>query len=844
MLLQAQSIAGIVNRYAAVTSIDTCLGALSVSDTSGFKKGDAVLLIQMQGASISSANNSSYGNIQALNSAGRYERAVLDSVGPGTFFVRNQLLNRFNPAGKVQAVRIAVYQSATVTDTIFPQPWNGQTGGIVALEVTDSLVMHAPVVADGAGFRGGAASIAPGNNCNFLIPETGYFYASGNWRGSNKGEGIAAPETGKELGRGPQANGGGGGNDHNAGGGGGANAGRGGSGGNNDEPSSFGCDGYYPGLGAYQTSDDSLRLFLGGGGGAGHANNTLGGSGGSGGGIILIRAGVISGDQPIISANGRSTQTADGDGGGGGGAGGSIRLEVTSMPQNVQLHAGGGNGGNTSNNNGNRCFGPGGGGGGGRILTNVAGVSLPAGGSPGIVTNSTGGCSGSTNDAGAGQSGRLEPIRTLPEDTRPLHPEILQEALSDTVCVGAQTVFFVQTNSDKWNYQWQFNDGTGWTNIGAGPGFSGFDTDTLVVNNVPESYDNRFFRVLVSRPGCFEITGAPAFLRVAKLPAASFEAEVNEELAVFTNTSVGGDSYHWDFGDGQSSEEIDPQHSYADEGVYTVTLTVFNACDTVSISLEINILLLPNAAFSIPDSIQACGDALVNFVNQASENATSFLWLFPGGMPEFSSFINPFVGYAASGEYPVTLIVTNNAGSDTMVQILHVEILGFPAAQFTYTILPNGVVEFVNTSATEAGFIWDFGDGSPALEADSAVSHTYQVNGIYTVTLVASNICGASVFQQMIEVNTGSVGTNDLHKTNVPRLYPNPAKDYLMVDCTAVNIIPEQVRILDLTGRVVLVKNSFSDLKTTISLHELPAGAYWVELRAGTQVWRRLVVKG
>jgi PKD repeat protein len=348
----------------------------------------------------------------------------------------------------------------------------------------------------------------------------------------------------------------------------------------------------------------------------------------------------------------------------------------------------------------------------------------------------------------------------------------------------------------------------------------------------------------VRRPGCFEITGAPVFLRVAKLPVAAFSVDVSEELAVFTNTSVGGDLYHWDFGDGQSSEDIDPQHTYAGEGLYTVTLTVFNTCDTVSISQEINILLLPNAAFSIPDSIQACGDALVNFVNQSSENATSFLWLFPGGTPEFSSFMNPFVDYSQSGDYPVTLIVSNNSGSDTIVQTLHVEILGLPAAQFTYTILPNGVVEFVNTSNTGAGFMWDFGDGTPAVDADSAVSHTYPVNGSYTVTLVASNICGASVFQQMIEVNTGSVGTNDLNKTNAPRLYPNPAKDYLVVDCTAVNMIPDQMRILDLTGRVVLVKNSVSDLKTTISLQELPAGAYWVEVRTGAQVWRRLVVRG
>lgn len=138
----------------------------------------------------------------------------------------------------------------TVTDTLKPKPWDGNTGGILVLDAAGgTLTLNAPISADGAGFRGGRSFVATSNNCNALFPQPACFTLWETGVAPKKGEGVTAFVAGKELGRGAQTNGGGGGNDHNSGGGGGGHFSGGGGGGRNDEPNFLGCDGDFPGIG-------------------------------------------------------------------------------------------------------------------------------------------------------------------------------------------------------------------------------------------------------------------------------------------------------------------------------------------------------------------------------------------------------------------------------------------------------------------------------------------------------------------------------------------------------------------------------------------------------------------
>jgi hypothetical protein len=603
-LAQPVHLAGVINHYAAVNEIDTCPGRILVSDTTGFRPGMSILLIQMQGVAIVNDNVAGYGTIQHLNSAGLVETARIDSVRFGALYLHDRPVNTYNLSGKVQAVTFPVYPNAVVTDTLRPKPWDGLTGGVLAIRITDTLQLSAPVSADAAGFRGGTPAFASNNNCSFLIPEIGYTYAAGNWRGSFKGEGLAQSETGKEMGRGPQANGGGGGNDHNSGGGGGGSVGAGGVGGQNNEPNPLGCHGNFPGLGGLAIPQSTGRLFLGGGGGAGHANNGLTSGGGSGGGIIVLRAGILTGDHPMLSANGADVPTADGDGGGGGGAGGAIWLDVQAAPLGLTLQANGGRGADTKNNGQNRCFGPGGGGSGGRIVTSLPGITAPAGGQPGVVAGSTNSCNGSSGSAGSGANGSVEPLFALPQGTiANADPVIASGPDPVSTCIGSGALFSVSLNPGNFTYQWQLNTGAGWHDIAAGQGFTGFQTDSLILTPVTLGQNGSQFHCVVSRPFCTQITSAAAALTVDQPPSASFTHTVlSAGLIQFAAAGLPGINYTWDFGDGTPTVPgATITHTYAQNGTYTVSLIASGSCGSAVVQQIIAVIV---TATDTPADIQ------------------------------------------------------------------------------------------------------------------------------------------------------------------------------------------------------------------------------------------------
>ena len=476
--LNAQSIGGIVNIYTAVTNMTT--NSVTVSSATGFAVGDRVLLIQMKGATINQTNTASFGQIVALGSAGNFEFTNIASISGNTITFVSNLCKPFVVSGKVQLIRVPVYNQATINAVVTSSPWNGSTGGVVAIEATTSLTFNNSIDVSGKGFVGGAVT-------------TGWFmcndpnFASSGASAGKKGEGIAPAPLNLDGNRAPLANGGGGANSGNPGAGGGSNGGVGGRGGNQFSGSCPINTAF--GMGGYALDYSSYRAYLGGGGGGGYKDNGLNATPGSnGGGIVFIITPTIIGNNQQIAANGLNViGNTDSEGAGAGGAGGCVYLLTQNVSSNLNVNVSGGNGGNIfSTMWSSACHGPGGGGGGGAIVfqqaatpTNV--VPVLSGGNPGTILHTGPACSGSSFGAQPGASGILVYNYSPPAPGTP--PNLGQDTL---ICAG--TALTLQPDSTYTAYTWSNGAttasitinaaGTYWLDVPSGCGLA---RDSVVV---------------------------------------------------------------------------------------------------------------------------------------------------------------------------------------------------------------------------------------------------------------------------------------------------------------------------------------------------------------------------
>ncbi|MCB0520828.1 MAG: PKD domain-containing protein [Lewinellaceae bacterium] len=751
-LFAQTSISGIINSYAKVSAINSCDGKLTVSSTTGFSVGDKVLILQMKGATINESNGSSFGNIETMGSAGFYEKNEILSIAGNVVSLKFQMANVYDPTGAVQLVSMPAYQNAVITDTLKAAPWNGEKGGVIALSVEGKLTMNAPINASKSGFRGGLVNVVT-SDCNFLTNADDYYYSMTNWKGAPKGEGIAEFIPGKEQGRGAQANGGGGGNDHNSGGGGGANLANGGAGGNQDT-GGFGCDGDNPGKAGKGIQQPNGRIFFGGGGGAGHVDdNGAGSNGGNGGGIVIILADSLAANGQGILANGETPKVAGGDGAGGGGGGGSIILKVNQVIGNLLVEAKGGNGGNVINPS-NRCFGAGGAGGGGRLLTNatLANVNLN-GGTAGQNTTPSSQCSSLSNGAQDGASGAQSTFSSIPSTSNiNFSTTVISQPTALQGCEGVQATFEFVVQGVGLAYQWQVDNGTGWQNIQPGGAYSGSLTSALTIFSPQASMDNYKFRCIVTGACTSDILSQAATLSIVEQDAPTFDYSTGGNgVYQFNSTAPFASSYLWQFGDGTTSTEPNPQHAYSTFGNLTVSLTVGGPCGSQTISQTIIVATLPQASFT-SDFTQGCAPLPVQFMNTSLANADSYQWFFPGGSPSEATDQHPVVTYPSSGSYEVILIASNAIGKDTLKMQDFIVVDDVPTADFEITV-NDLAVSFINLSSNApGGFLWDFGDGTTSEEEHP--EHVYPGEGFFVVTLTATNDCGETTFSKTVP--TGS----------------------------------------------------------------------------------------
>ncbi len=215
--------------------------------------------------------------------------------------------------------------------------------------------------------------------------------------------------------------------------------------------------------------------------------------------------------------------------------------------------------------------------------------------------------------------------------------------------------------------------------------------------------------------------------------------------------------YYWEFGDGSTSIEQNPTHSYAVNGRYTVTLTVTNkfGTDKKIIPEFVSVGTIPAASFSATPT-QGTTPLTVKFTDTSGSGVTSWHWDFGDGAT--SSVQNPSHTYTKIGTYTVSLDTRNSFGEGHRTEKNLIDAGTVPVTEFfadTRTGDPPLTVKFHDySSGNPSVWLWQFGDGATSAEKDPV--HTYPYAGYYNTNLTATNAFGSDTLTRTQHIRVGN----------------------------------------------------------------------------------------
>lgn len=222
---------------------------------------------------------------------------------------------------------------------------------------------------------------------------------------------------------------------------------------------------------------------------------------------------------------------------------------------------------------------------------------------------------------------------------------------------------------------------------------------------------------------------------------------------------VSFESWYWTFGDGNSSSDQNPTHTYGASGNYEITLVVVseNGCvDSITQVLSLNEVV---AQFTT-DSV--CQGTPISFLNTSSTSDGSLLtWIWDfGDGSDPSTDENPVYLFEGEGLFEVELLVENTQGCrDSLLK----NVLVFPNPEPRF-YASNNPTDYFNTDLTlvmiypnsHSSYVWEIPGGTPSLATNyGSVDVVYPefIRADYEVTLTETNEFGCvDSFKVIIQV--------------------------------------------------------------------------------------------
>ena len=360
--------------------------------------------------------------------------------------------------------------------------------------------------------------------------------------------------------------------------------------------------------------------------------------------------------------------------------------------------------------------------------------------------------------------------------------------LADTNSCNRNVVFTADALNAE-TYTWNFGDMGSGSNTSSGP---------MTSHNFSANGDYIVSLNMSNNAGCtVTVQDTITVLASAGTVNASFYFRnticncVCSNKVQFFNTSTGSsNTYIWNFGDGNVSNQNSPNKGYADTGYFTVSLTAIDpsGCSSVS-TAQVYVPSTakgPSASFNTENPVQCLVGNSFNFTNTSQYLGTGWIpkyyWDFGDGTVDSTHSFIFNKHYASAGTYTVSLVAVGSENCyDTTTMI--VQVIGGTCFGYARPL----VVNFPNKDVKDFDLLRDD------------------------------------------NLNTTGVSEEAIRSTNQYVLYPNPNAGEFSISCKKLNR-KTKIEVLDLLGRSipVNVKMDFYENKIELVCGDLSVGNYLV----------------
>jgi gliding motility-associated-like protein len=230
---------------------------------------------------------------------------------------------------------------------------------------------------------------------------------------------------------------------------------------------------------------------------------------------------------------------------------------------------------------------------------------------------------------------------------------------------------------------------------------------------------------------------------------------VGSSHIVFSNTTVGSGAlqYAWDFGDGSTSAEVNPSHTFTQSGAYPVRLHVSSptGCSgTATNEVYVGMLPIPRVGVSASFTYKtkflvgnACLPEVFDFTSK-TQHVVRASWDFGDGSSDRDD-LNPSHTYSKAGKYLVTMTAV---GTDSTIVVYQDSInayspYGSVKVSATYSCTAAEITLTADIHNASSG-TWNFGDGTTQAGMEPVVTHFYSKPGVFIPSIGLHDSVGCS----------------------------------------------------------------------------------------------------